>query len=579
MGFFRVLEFPAEDSYFGSYKLRIPVVDDSYKGTTTTVESGSVESLDDLIANLEYAGFGSSLIDLFTDLRYNNKSIGDPPGYKPNFLLHQVYPNVQASLYNDNTQVTGSLKLWDNLVNIPTNVKFTKNNQNIVTDIDFAAHYQDDSNILRHEINLAWRNDYFYWFDIIIAGVYTSNLNGNKFDFSEENPTCPLITIHVARDREDPPDWFYSIIISGIAWGVGLDLKQSMDGNETDDAEQDSDDPYDDGGDSGSGGGGGSFDDDSDDVDFPPLPDISAADTGFVSLYVPTAVQIKDLANYMWNNILFDISAFKKLFADPMDCVIGLSIVPYAVPTSGAVNVAVGNIPTGISMNKASGQFFELDCGSIDISEYFGSYLDYAPYTSIQIYLPFIGYRDLKIDECIGPKPGLKVHLKYHIDILSGSCVARIKCGSSMMYQYQGHCSVEIPFTGVEYANMIKSSIDATTAIANISAGSGNINNELGSVANAVMSCKPLVERSGKIGSSGGLMAGQHPYLIITRPRQCKPENQNHYLGYPAFITENIGGLVGKGYSSFEAFRLNNIKCNDEEMEEIMALLKEGVIL
>lgn len=572
MGFCRVIEFDAENSFIGNYKFRMPVIPADYHGTPSTViaEDGH-ESIEDVIADLEYYGVGDSFISLFTDLRMNNIPTGNPRiGYEPNFLLHQIYPSIANVICPDAETLSNSIKIFDRTLILP--IVAGPNNEYG----SYYTTYQDgDAYLMQHSTKLYWSTQYFYGFGISLYGVYSDQLNGNKFDFSGENQDASCLYISVARTTQNT--WYYQIIVYGGVYPIGINLKTTLDGHETDDADQDSDDPYDDGGDSGGGGGGGSYDDDSDDVDFPPLPDISATDTGFVSLYVPSATQLKDLANYMWNNNLFDIDSFKKLFADPMDCVIGLSIVPYAVPTSGAVIVNVGNIPTGISMNKASAQFFILDCGSINISEYFGSYLDYAPYTNIQIFLPYIGYRELKIDECMAAKPGMAVHLKYYIDILSGACTALIKCGRSMMFQFQGHCSVEIPFTGVEWGNAIKSAIDGACAVGNLAAENGNPINEVGALANSVMGSKPSIERSGHIGSAGGLIAGQHPYLIITRPRQCKPKNQNHYLGYPAFITENFGGI--SGFTQIEECRLNGIKCNDEEMEEIMRLLKEGVIL
>lgn len=581
MGIFRVLQFPVEDSYFGSYLCRIPVIPDDYKGEIQTIiADGQTGSLEELLSNLSYYGIDSSFIDLFTDLKYNNIPLGTPPGYEAAFLLHQVYPNLSAINERSAIVLSNSAKVYDSSVTLYNKVTIANDGADYST--TFYAHNGNGSAyLLEHSITLNQRSTDFYGFSILVHGVFASDLNGNKFNFSEDS-TAPVLQISINQSNVDVGQvtehtWGYQAVVFDLDRPIGLNLKNAMDGQETDDAEQDSDDPYDDGGDSGGGGGGGSFDDDSDVVDFPDLPDISAADTGFISLYVPSATQIKDLANYMWNNNLFDIDSFKKLFADPMDAVIGLSIVPYAIPTSGAVSVNVGNIPTGISMNKASGQFFSLDCGSVNIEEYFGSYLDYAPYTSVVIYLPYVGYRELKIDEMMGPKPGMSIQLRYHIDILSGSCVAMVKCGSSVMYQFQGHCSTEIPFTGAEWGNAIKSAIDGATAIGMLSAGKGNPASEIGGLAKSVMECKPTIERSGVIGSSGGLMAGQHPYLIITRPRQCKPKNQNHYLGYPAFITEHIGSI--SGYTSFEEVRLNNIKCNDEEMEEIIRLLKEGVIL
>lgn len=568
MGAFRVIEFDAEDAYFGTYKMRMPVFDEMYKGGATVIAnlSGDIEAIRD---DLKYYGFGDDFMSLFPDIIFDRTAIGSPPNYDAAAVLSYVYPNMATNSIAQSTTLAPNVKVFGHTVTLPIELVV----QNNMTELHI--HGDIDSYGILKVCKLDWQGGQIYGFVIDIYGCYTSQLNGNKFNITENNSYAASLHISVYAVGNDL--YTGQIIIYGSSNPFGNLLKESLNGNEADDAEQDSDDPYDDGGDSDGGGGGGSYDDDSDDVDFPDLPEISAVDTGFISLYVPSVTQMKDLANYMWNNNAFDIATFKKLFADPMDCVIGLSIVPYAVPSSGAVSVNVGNIPTGISMNKASAQFFALDCGSINLEEYFGSYLDYSPYTSITIFLPFIGYRELKIDECMAAKPGMTIHLKYYIDILSGSCTALIKCGRSMMYQFQGHCSIEIPFTGVEWGNAIKSAIDGATAIGNLVAEKGNPINEIGGLANSVMGCKPQVERSGHIGSAGGLLAGKHPYLIITRPRQCKPANQNKYLGYPSFVTRNLG--VISGFTRMEELRLNNISCTDEEMEEIRTLLEEGVIL
>lgn len=572
MGAFRVIEIPAEDTYFGEYKLRIPVVDASYHGTPIEqIVTGSATSIDDVIADLNYYGVGSKFIDLFTDIRYNNEAIGDPPAYNPNFMLHQVYPNIQAAYYNADTTITSTVKLFDRSVGAPTTASITEFGTNFTTHGDLSNY------LLRHEITLdADRNTEYYLFTIDLYGIYTDQMNGNKLDFSGDNQNASRISIVVVHNGES--SWMYYVRIYDLGYPLGTNLKNALDGHEADDTEQDSDDPYDDGGDSGGGGGGGNFDDSSDDVDFPDLPTISATDTGFITLFVPSVTQLQNLATYMWTDPLFDLEFWRKIMADPMDAILGLSIVPYAVPSAGAVNVVVGNISTNVAMNKASAQFFALDCGTVTLDEYFGSYLDYEPYTSIDIYLPFIGIRKLSTDDLM-PK---SVHVKYHIDILTGSCVAMIKCSKDghggVMYTYQGNCATEIPVTSMGFGNTVRSAISfGTSAATLISTGGSAAPAAIGGMANSVMNAKPTITKSNNIGASGGLMANKTPYLIIHRANQCKPANQNKYLGYPAFITENVGGLTG--FTSFEAIRLNNIKCNDEEMTEIMQLLKEGVIL
>ena len=295
MSAFRVLQFPAEDSYNGEYLCRIPVVDaETYHGEYTPfVPPTQFESIEEVISHLEYYGVGSNLMSLFTDLRMNNEPVGTPPGYNPNFLLHQVYPDIQNAYYPDaETTVTNTVKVFNSTVGLPIKATHTQNTT------QFIVHSTSDSNILRHQIDLTWDSEGLCYFHIVLGGVYTDQLNGNKFDFSGENQDCPIIDIGVSQSGTGSDKvWFVQGWINGGAFPIGLNIKTALDGNETDDAEQDSDDPYDDGGDSGGGGGGGSFDDDSDDIDFPPLPDISATDTGFISLYVPSAAQLNDLAN------------------------------------------------------------------------------------------------------------------------------------------------------------------------------------------------------------------------------------------------------------------------------------------
>ena len=96
------------------------------------------------------------------------------------------------------------------------------------------------------------------------------------------------------------------------------------------------------------------------------------------------------------------------------------------------------------------------------------------------------------------------------------------------------------------------------------------------SAARTVMS-GPEYHRSGSNASTTGLMSVQTPYLIITRPRQAIPENQNTYTGYPSFITEQIGDLIG--YTEVEIIHMHDMSCTNEEFKEIEELLISGVII
>lgn len=324
---------------------------------------------------------------------------------------------------------------------------------------------------------------------------------------------------------------------------------------------------------SGTGGGTGNFDNTGDDIQIPSLPTLSAVNTGFITLFNPTLAELKNLCNYMWSD-LFDLATFRKLFANPMDAILGLSIVPVAVPESGTAEVKVGNIATGISMLMTNTQFVEVDCGSINLSEYWGSFLDYDPYTKIELYLPYIGTHPISVDDVMGKT----IQIKYHVDIISGACCAYVKCGNSVLYSFVGQCSVSIPITSGDWTSVINGVLNIAGAIGTmVATGGASAPMAIGQIAStAVNSMKPSIERSGSVSGVGGMLGIQTPYIILTRPRQALPESMNKFIGYPSFVTTKLSALTG--YTEIESIHLENVDATEAELDEIENLLKGGVI-
>lgn len=338
-------------------------------------------------------------------------------------------------------------------------------------------------------------------------------------------------------------------------------------------------DPYDGAGDSTEGGGNGTFDYSGnppggfDDFVF---PSISAVDTGFVTLYNPTITQLKALSNYLWSNS-FDLNVFKKIVNDPMDLFLGLSIVPVAVPDGGSSEVGIGLIGSGVFMTKAASQWASVDCGSITIPNFTGGYLDYDPYTQIEIYLPYVGVRTLKADEVVGHE----LTVSYTIDLLSGACVAWLDVDGHLTYTYMGQCATSIPIVSGDWTNLINGIISIVGSAAG-GAIKGGIGGAIaGGVAAAssvaVNDSKISVDRGGSISSAGGLIAHPKPFLIMSAPRLCKPAMQNIFSGYPDYVTHVLSDLAG--YTEVEEIRLQGVPATDEELDELQMLLKSGVIL
>lgn len=321
------------------------------------------------------------------------------------------------------------------------------------------------------------------------------------------------------------------------------------------------------------GGGTGEFDSSSDDIPIPALPSLSAVNSGFITLYAPTLSQITTLATYMWSENFDIITEFKKIFANPIDAIIGVSIVPVSVPVTGSQEVKIGFIGTGISMNVASSQFVTVDCGSITLKEFWGNALDYSPFTKVSLYLPFIGTRELNTDDVMDKT----INVVYHIDILSGSCTVLIKCGGAVIYQYAGACATAIPVNGNDWTSLLTACVQLAGVVTAVVATGGGAAGLLPSASNAVTSLKPNVQRTGAVSGSAGLLGVQKPYIILERPRQSLAKNYNKYNGYPSNITALLSTLTG--YTEVDSIHLSAIPATETELTEIEALLKTGVII
>lgn len=220
-------------------------------------------------------------------------------------------------------------------------------------------------------------------------------------------------------------------------------------------------DPNDQGGTSEQGGGQGTFDDTSDEIPVSPLPTISGTNSGMITLFRPSKSELDDLGRYLWTHITDFIENLQKIFSNPMDYFVAFHIVPCVPEVGEPRNIILGLWKSNVSMSPILSQFYEYDFGTARIPLYWDSALDYAPYTKVTLFLPFIGSVSLNTDEVMNQQ----LSLKYRIDLLSGQCVALLSVNDDCLYQFTGECSVSIPLTGADWSRIYSAAIGATTAV------------------------------------------------------------------------------------------------------------------
>lgn len=325
------------------------------------------------------------------------------------------------------------------------------------------------------------------------------------------------------------------------------------------------------------GGGDGQYVQESDPIDYPTLPTGGPLTSGMIKAFLMDALSIEQFQNKLWNMSIFDITTqFQKLLNEPLNCVISLHCLPF-VPTTGATqHIKLGSFDTEVDAARITSNYMEIDCGTLDIKKMWGSALDYGPYTKdIEIYLPFIGFRNIQIEDA----QGSTLECKYYVDVLTGSCVAFIKCGPSVLYSFTGNCLSHIPVSGSS-SDLLKTIIGTGSSMA-IGLVAGNpASAAAGAIAGAVntATAKNHVTRTGELAGAAGILGEFKPYVILHRPKQSLAKNYNKFKGYPSNITSKLSAL--RGYTEIEHVHLTNIEgATDAELQQIESLLKNGVII
>lgn len=320
-----------------------------------------------------------------------------------------------------------------------------------------------------------------------------------------------------------------------------------------------------------------------------PLPFSST--TGLISVYHPTQSELLAFCNWLW--VTWQDATIEKIWNNPFDGVITLFEL-YCTPTDvGRKTIRSGFLDSNVSSETIS-RYTEIDCGSIGVPEYFGNYLDYAPYSKCHIYLPFIGIIELNVDDIVGHG----VNVTYRIDEYNGSCIAMITVAkstsvngtdveySNIMYQFSGNCAVDLPIAGGSQAAIKAGMLEAAawglgSVVGGIMSGSSPLSIGAGmaygaaSAVHSLVSAKSSVQHSGSFGASFGALGNKKPFIIVTRPKQIQVPNYQELYGYPAHKMVTIRECTG--YLRCREVHVISPTASDEEKTLIEQMLKEGV--
>lgn len=427
---------------------------------------------------------------------------------------------------------------------------------------------------------------------------------GFKFSYDTEKMTMGLYLVrHVIATYQD-----YYEVFNGYCYGVKLEAFSNRWNTHV--KEEEKSDEYgeaSDVGGYGQDGALGTFDDTSDHIGLPPVPQIGVSSVGFVNVYDISAGGLTSFGMDLFPDLNFSpignlpapadvtdalvnmatvLTTFGNQIPNMIDMYINKSLIDYIIdchiipvqPSAGsAENIKVGFKTFNQTAARVSSDYIDFDCGTLNIGEYYANFADYEPYTKCKLFLPFVGFVDIKPE--FWQSGALQV--KYRFNVIDGSFTAFVLSTSSksqlsdtVIGQYGGNCCVHIPITGANYSNLVSGVVGGAAAVMAAQPGTGG--SEAINAAVNLANTKANVQQSNGYNATTSFLGVRVPYLLIERTVSNMSSAYPDEIGLPANINLSFSSLSGLVKSSDVI--LNGINgATDAELNEISRLLARGV--
>lgn len=294
--------------------------------------------------------------------------------------------------------------------------------------------------------------------------------------------------------------------------------------------------------------------------------DVSSGIGVLTTTFKMTKDRLQQLGRFLWGSNIFD--NFSLICNNPIENIISCKSIPLSL-NGTTQKIILGNVDTGVNGDKVSNNFTKQNIGSIPITEKYHNFLDYAPYTNVIIYLPYVGFKELDTNLVMGKT----LSISYTVDIITGGCLCQIKSNNVKLYEFNGNMGIDIPITASNRAQVEAGYISSGIGIAS-SVASGNI---VGAVTSLINSAESQYHYASTSSPNPMCVASTNRtcYVILDRPTYQTLKSFNHTRGKKCYLTKTINTL--KGYTICdEHIDLSGIRATDSEKEELIKILSSG---
>lgn len=353
--------------------------------------------------------------------------------------------------------------------------------------------------------------------------------------------------------------------------------------------------------------------------DITKLSGIKHAGNAFVNLYSCTYATVKNLKRFLYSDVAKETTQEKLyqsfLTTNPIDCITGCYEFPFSTAPARqpSTNIVIGNVIASggeqypITGREIDDTLITLDFGSALYEPAFNNFLDYEPYSTAELYIPYVGFIPISPADFMNQVVGVKMIC----DLMTGSCEALIYRNGLVVESANGNIGTQVPITGIQqadYANAVHSASTrlamANTSVLNsiantvTSVASGNIgagiSSALGLTDSLVNKNQAEYElnhvsvpfkQTGTASPNINFANEQRCRLIMKRPilDEYDPSIYGQTVGYACCKTGKLSSFTGRTVCS--NVRLSNLQLSsgviptDTEKQMIIDWLTRGVII
>ena len=308
-----------------------------------------------------------------------------------------------------------------------------------------------------------------------------------------------------------------------------------------------------------------------------------------VHVYELTDAQMTTFQNKLWDKIT-SFWTTQIQGCNPIQGVLSCHLLPIAVTGSQTgtnyVRLTGGKLDLASDVKRVSKQMQEVGPWTIDLDAgtlFTQSYLDYAPYISATLELPFIGIIPIDVNQIMDGS----LTVRYIFDVLTGNCLAEVyikdRTGNKCLYgRYGGNGSYQFPLTADVNGGHHLPTLFAGAATAGMGLATGNPIAIFSGVSTALQGNQAEMASVGTLSANIGCLAGD----LMVRLHLTIKDDLTIIDGNNDML-QQILGLPAGCYAKVENFKgtyvQGEIKCDnldvatDAEKEAIISLFARGV--